>query len=188
MSKKLHISFNSPVILTFTLVSFVALLLNMLTNGYSNALLFSVYRSSPLSPFTYLRLVGHVFGHASWEHFFGNMTLFLVIGPMLEEKYGSKALMLVILTTAIFTGAIHCLLFPNVQLLGASGVVFAFILLASFTGFQSGTIPMTFLLVAFIYIGGQLYDAITLRDNISNLTHILGGGVGSAVGYFLNRR
>ena len=44
MSKK--IQYNSPVILTFAIVSFGALLLNMITNGWSNRLLFSVYRSS----------------------------------------------------------------------------------------------------------------------------------------------
>ena len=50
------------------------------------SLLFSVYRSSFLNPFTYFRLIGHVFGHADWEHFLGNITLILVVGPLLEEK------------------------------------------------------------------------------------------------------
>lgn len=43
-----------------------------------------------LSPLFYVRLFGHVLGHASWDHFTGNILLILVIGPMIEEKYGSK--------------------------------------------------------------------------------------------------
>ena len=186
-AKSLRIVFNSPVVLTFSLICLAALLLGKMTGGASTKLLFSVYRSSLADPFTYLRFIGHVFGHANWEHFIGNITLLLVIGPMLEEKYGSSNILFVILTTALVTGIVNFNLFPHVQLLGASGVVFAFILLTSFSSFKEGTIPVTFILVAIIYIGGQLYDAVFVRDNISNLTHILGGCVGSALGYVMEK-
>lgn len=78
-------------------------------------------------------------------------------------------------------------IFPHVQLLGASGVVFAFILLASLTSIEEEKIPLTFILVALIYIGQQVYDGIFIRDNVSNLTHILGGIVGSGLGYVMNK-
>lgn len=51
--------------------------------------------------------------------------LILVVGPLLEEKYGSGAIASVIITTALVTGIVHWLLFPGTMLLGASGVVFA---------------------------------------------------------------
>lgn len=79
-------------------------------------------------------------------------------------------------------------LFPSVALCGASGVVFAFILLTSFTGFKNGEIPISFILVALIFIGQQVYEGIAVRDNISNMSHILGGVVGSVIGYRLNRK
>ena len=185
--KHLRISFNSPVVLTFTFICLVALLLGKLTNGASTAAVFSVYRSSLLSPLTYVRFFGHVFGHAGWDHFFGNITFLLVIGPMLEEKYSSENLLFVILCTALVTGLVNFIFFPHVQLLGASGVVFAFILLASFSGFRDGAIPATFLLVAVIYIGGQIYSAVTVEDNISNMAHIVGGAVGSVLGYIMEK-
>ena len=119
------------------------------------------------------------------EHFLGNITLLLVIGPMLEEKYGSLNILFVILATAVITGVVNFVFFPNVQLLGASGVVFAFILLSSFVSIKEGTIPVTFILVAVIYIGGQIYDGIFVQDDVSNLTHIVGGAVGSALGYVM---
>ena len=185
--KKFKISFNSPVVLGFTLICFAVLILDKLTGGGSTLHLFSVYRSSLLNPLTYIRFLGHVVGHAGWAHFFGNIMMLLVVGPLLEEKYGSSNLLFVILATALVTGIIHFIFFPQVMLLGASGVVFAFILLASITSIKDGAIPLTFILVAAIYIGQQVYEGVAVQDNVSNLTHIIGGLTGSALGYVLNK-
>lgn len=186
--QKFKVSFNSPVILGFAAISFIALILGLITGGWTNTMLFSVYRSSMLNPLTYIRFVGHIFGHAGWEHFMGNMMLILVVGPLLEEKYGSSNLLFVILAAALVTGIANFTLFPRVQLLGASGVVFALILLSSFTGLNEDGIPLTFILVAALYIGQQIYQGIFVDDNVSNLTHILGGLVGAGLGYVLNKK
>ena len=185
--KKIRLSFNSPVILGFTLACFIVLILDKVTGSASTRAFFSVYRSSLASPFTYIRFFGHVLGHASWDHFFGNIMMLMVVGPLLEEKYGSANILFVILATALVTGVINFIFFPHVQLLGASGVVFAFILLASLTSIEEEKIPLTFILVALIYIGQQVYDGLFIRDNVSNLTHILGGIVGSSLGYVMNK-
>lgn len=182
------ISFNSPVVLTFTFICFVAWLLGVITDHATTNLLFSVYNSSLMNPFTYIRFIGHIFGHANFEHFMGNIMLILVIGPLLEEKYGKRNLIIVILVTALITGIINFVFFPNIQLLGASGVVFAFILLSSFTHFKEGKIPLTFILVAVIYIGQEIYSGFFVNDNISNLTHIAGGIVGSGFGFLANKK
>ena len=107
---------------------------------------------------------------------------------MLEEKYGSRALLEVMGITAVVTGLVNYIFFWNVGLCGASGVVFAFIILASFTGFKEGEIPLTFILVAVIFLGQQVYEGIAVKDNISNMAHIVGGIVGAIVGYWLNKR
>lgn len=185
--RKIKVSFNSPVVIWFTLICFAALVLGWITKGWTTDAFFSVYRSSLLSPLTYVRLVGHVFGHAGWEHFIGNIMMLLIVGPLLEEKYGSSNILFVILATALVTGIVHCLFFPHVQLLGASGVVFAFILLSPFTSVKEGSIPITLILVAVLYIGGQIYSGIITSDNISQLTHILGGCVGAGLGYVMHK-
>lgn len=185
--KQLKISFNSPVILGFTLICLLSLLLGYLTKGTSTYTLFSVYRSSLLNPLTYIRLIGHVFGHANWQHFIGNIMLILVVVPLLEEKYGSSNMIVVILSTALVTGIVNIILFPHIRLLGASGVVFALILLSSFTSIKDGSIPMTFILVAVVYIGGQVYNGLFVHDNVSNLTHIIGGIIGASLGYVMNK-
>ncbi len=186
-SFKLKLSFNSPVILGFTMICLAALLIDQITGGQSNRILFSVYRSSLFHPLTYFRFIGHIFGHAGFSHFLGNIMMILVVGPLLEEKYGSANIAFVILATALTTGIVHYIFFPNVRLLGASGVVFALILLASFASFQEGYIPLTFLLVAFLYIGQQVYEGIFVSSNVSNLTHILGGFVGAGLGFVMNK-
>ncbi|HCM91863.1 MAG TPA: rhomboid family intramembrane serine protease, partial [Lachnospiraceae bacterium] len=107
-------------------------------------------------------------------------------GPMLEEKYGPVMLGRIIIITALVTSLINFIFFPSVAMCGASGIVFAFIILASFTGFKNGEIPLTFILVAVLYIGQQIIEGITITDNVSNTAHIIGGVVGSVVGYRLN--
>lgn len=186
--KKLKITFNSPIILGFAAICLIATILNYITLGVSNELLFMTYHTSLTSPMTYVRFVTHVFGHADWTHFIGNMSYILLLGPMLEEKYSSAVLIEVIVITAVITGLINYVFFPQYALCGASGVVFAFILLSSFTSFKEGEIPLTFILVAFLYIGQQVVQGITLDDNVSNMAHIIGGMVGGAVGYALNKK
>ena len=185
--RKFKVSFNSPVILTFTIVCAITLLLNWITKGYTNTHFFSVYRSSWVSPLTYVRLFGHIVGHADLNHFVGNIMLILVVGPMLEEKYGSSNIVFVILATALATGIAHLIFVPGYSLLGASGVVFAFIMLSSFTCIKEKEIPLTFILVAVLYIGEQVYQGLFVQSNISNLSHILGGFMGSGLGYVMHK-
>ena len=186
--KKRRITFNSPVVLSFVIISFGAMVLNYLTAGVSNRLLFMTYHSSLASPLTYVRFFTHVLGHQGWSHYIGNMMYLLLLGPMLEEKYGSRAIIEVILITGLVTGIVTWLIFPNIALCGASGVVFAFIMMTSFTSFKEGEIPVTVILVAVIYIGQQIYEGLFVQDNISNMAHILGGIVGAVAGYTLNKK
>ena len=113
--------------------------------------------------------------------------IILIVGPLLEEKYGSSNILFVILVTAIVTGLVNFIVFPHTQLLGASGVVFALILLSSFTSIKEGSIPLTFIIVTIVYIGQQVYEGLFLKDNVSNLTHIIGGVVGAWFGYTMTK-
>ena len=122
------------MVLTFFLLSFGVLLLDGATAGWSTSHLFCVYRSSLKDPLFYIRLFGHVLGHADLDHFLNNMLLFLVIGPPMEEKYGSLPLLKAIVLTAFVSGLLQCILFPGVALLGASGIVFMLIMLSSLSG------------------------------------------------------
>ena len=176
--------YNSPVILTMTLISAVALLLNWITHGWSNAMLFTVYRTKLTDPLLYLRLFTHALGHANYSHFIGNYMLILLVGPMMEEKYGSKLMLKMALITALVTGLIQIIFFPLDHLCGASGIVFMLILLSSFANYKKGSIPITLILVAIIFLSGEIIDAIAKpSDGISQMAHIIGGTFGMLFGW-----
>lgn len=174
--------YNSPVTLTFALISLASLLLGDITHGFSTNLLFCAYNSAWTDPFTYIRLFGHVLGHASWSHFSGNMVLFLVLGPMLEEKYGSKSFLKMIVITAFVSGIFYMVFYPNNALLGASGIVFMMIVLSSAAGMVEGRIPITLILVVLIYVGGEIISGFGSVDGIAHAAHILGGLCGAGFG------
>lgn len=184
----IKLQFNAPVILMFTILSLAALITGNLTNGWSTTKFFSIYRFTPGDFFGYIRLFGHVLGHVNWEHYMGNMVLLLVVGPPLEEKYGSWNMLWCILFTALVSGIVHCIWDPNTALLGASGVVFMLIMLSSLAGMRDGAIPITLILVAVIYLGGELVAAFTAKDSISQLTHIVGGLCGTFLGFLMSHR
>ena len=182
----MKISYNAPVALTFALLSLLALAANYFTGGWANARLFSVYQCSLADPLAWLRFFGHVLGHSDYAHYIGNMVLILVLGPNLEDRFGSWNVLWAILFTALVSGLVQFLFFPSTALLGASGIVFMMILLSSFGGVRNGTIPTTLILVAIFYLGGELWDAIFVKDNISQLTHIIGGLCGTVLGFALS--
>ena len=59
-------------------------------------------------------------------------------------------------------------------------------MLVSFIDFREEEISITFILVAAIFIGQQVYEGIAVQNNISNIAHIFGGIVGAIIVYGLN--
>src|SRR5262249_36207043 len=129
----------------------------------------------------YIALIGHILGHANWEHLLGNFMLILLIGPILEERYGSLSLLVMILITALVSGFVDVAL--GKASLGASGIDFMMILIASTANIRQGEIPLTFIAVAIIYLGGEVTQAVRNDDNVSHLGHIIGGLSGAAFGF-----
>jgi membrane associated rhomboid family serine protease len=94
---------------------------------------------------------------------------------------------LMILVTALVTGLVNIISSPH-YLLGASGIVFMLIILASIVNIRGGSIPLTFILVAIIFIGKEVSDGLLKPDNVSQLTHIVGGLVGAVFGFRIKKR
>jgi membrane associated rhomboid family serine protease len=113
-----------------------------------------------------------------------NFTFILLIGPILEEKYGSSRLLLMILFTGLVTGLLQVAVFTD-GLMGASGIVFMMIILGSFVNVRSGDIPLTFILVAVLFLGREVVQALG-EDQISQFAHIIGGICGGIFGFALN--
>lgn len=172
---KFRISYNAPVVLTFALMAVVVRVLGdtvtqdwFATKGYLDGLQ------------SYVVLITHILGHGNWDHLIGNFMLILLLGPILEERYGSLSLLMMIIVTALVSGLVDVAL--GDRTLGASGIVFMMILLASTANIKQGEIPLTFIAVAVIYLGAELAKSFE-KDNVSQLGHILGGVSGAVFGF-----
>lgn len=177
-----YFQYNSILILTYFFLSVGTLILKYVTLGKSNTILFSSYRSSPFNPLTYIRLFTHVLGHENWKHLSNNFLYILLIGPMLEEKYGTYNLLVMILITAAIIGIINSIL-GNKRILGASGIVYMFIIMSSFVNIQTGKVPITLILIFIFYIVNEIIDGMFKEDNVSHLGHIIGALCGGFFGY-----
>ena len=183
--------YNSPVILTFSLICLLVLFVPMLRpffpDGSSGAFGHFFYVDKGFNTvLDYLTLITYVFGHADEAHLMGNLTFILLLGPIAEEKYGGASLGWMIIVTAIVTAMVHLFMLPGTALLGASGIVFMLIILVSFTNVHRGQIPVTFVLVAILFIGKEVLASME-SDNISQLAHIIGGVCGGIFGYTIGK-
>ena len=175
----MRIKYNSPIILTYAILSICILF-------FCNSGLLAKYFSSPArlsfsDPYFYLRLISYIAGHGSWSHLIGNLMIILLIGPLLEEKYGSGKLLEMILITAVATGVLNAFLFSN-SLIGGSGIAFMLILLSSFSNIRSKEIPLTFIIIALLYIGSEVVSTLKI-DRISQFSHLAGGFIGAGYGF-----
>lgn len=176
----MQLQYNSPVVLTYTFICTIILLISSFMPPVMS--LFTVYPTMSLTnPVDYFRLFSHAIGHGDWAHLFGNFTLILLLGPMLEEKYGSANLLTMMFLTALITGILNVIFFSS-GLLGASGIVFMMILLSSMTNLRQGRLPLTFLLVVILFLGKEVVN-IFQNNNISEFAHIVGGICGAVFGF-----
>jgi membrane associated rhomboid family serine protease len=181
----MRIKYNAPTVLTYTFICVIVLALSQtIFRGLAEYWCMVPGRGDFYSGSfrCWLTLLTHVAGHENWTHLLSNFAFILLIGPILEESYGGRSLLLMILLTALVTGILNVLFFRT-ALMGASGVVFMMILLASFTNFNKGEIPLTFILVLALYLGRELVNAFS-SNNISEFAHIAGGFCGSLFGFF----
>ncbi len=184
----MKIRYNAPVTLSFALLSTLVLVLGQLTGGSVILSFFSIPAKGMFdaaNPVHYLRLFTHIAGHANWLHLLSNFSFILLLGPILEEKYGKGPLLIMIVTTALVTGVLNVIFLPT-GLLGASGIVFMMILLISFTNIKKGEIPLTFILVVFLFLAKEIINAFQ-ENTVSEFAHIAGGICGSLFGFFQTR-
>ena len=176
----MKLKFNSPVVLGFSLICVAVFFLDKIVLGQLIPY-FALGHVSFSNPVSLITLFTHVIGHASLEHLIGNLTFVLLLGPIIEEKFGDRRTLFMMVLTALATGMLNILFF-HTGLMGASGIVFMFILLVSFTNTKSGEIPLTFILIAILFIGKEILQSLQ-SDQISQFARVIGGIVGSVFGF-----
>jgi membrane associated rhomboid family serine protease len=185
--RRIRLHYNAPVVLTFSLLALAVLIVDVWLGGrlirgfFVTAPPFSVF-----DPLDYFRLVSHTLGHGGLGHLFSNLTMILLLGPILEERYGSENMLKMIVLTGFFVGLLNTLTSRN-GLLGASSIVFMFITLISIVDLRRGTIPVSFLLVAIVFVGNEVINAFG-PDNVSQAGHIAGALLGALFGFTLSDR
>ena len=177
----MKIQYNSKLILTYFFTCLFVFILNKFTIGKTNKWFFSTYPSSIINPLTYFRLIGHSIGHDSLLHFTNNFMYILLIGPLLEEKFGSMNLLLMMIITSLVIGLFNNI-FTRHILLGSSGIVYMFITLSSGVNIQNGHIPLTMILICIFYVVNEISNLFlefaSKSKNVSHFSHLLGAVCG----------
>ena len=112
-----------------------------------------------------------------------NFLYILLIGPMVEEKYGSRNLLIMIGITSFITGMLNSI-FTKKRILGASGIVFMLIILSSFVNVKEG-IPLTLILICLFYVADEIIKMIIRKDNVSHMGHLIGAICGFIFGFLI---
>lgn len=178
----MRITFNAPFILTFTLIATIVLSLSLIF-GYSFSFLSlnGVFDSHSWQSYTGIFL--YPISHISIQHLVGNFGIILLLGPILERKFGWKRLLLMCLATTLVIAIVHILISDS-RLIGASGLVFMFIVLASLIDSTGKDIPLTFILVSVLFLGQEIIGSFR-DDSVSQMAHIFGGLMGILFRYTL---
>lgn len=175
--------YNSPVILTYFFICLIILMIDKLCKGKFIATFFTTYKNdSLLNPLTYFKLISHSLGHTDWDHLYSNFIKILLIGPLIEEKYGSINLLIAMIITSLIIGIINKL-FGKGGILGASGVAYMLILLSSFVNMENGKIPITLTLIILFFVVDEVIKLFRRKkDGVSHLGHITGAICGVVFG------
>ena len=157
---------DAPVVLGFAFVCCAVFFVNVVAPGTNVFVACPPFRmASPLNPLTYLRLLTHTVGHTGYDHLKGNMVNLLLVGPASEKEFGSMNLLKIMFYVAVSSAVAHMALGPaNGYQLGASGVVFALILLNSLLSAHSGVVPLTFLLTAGLWVSDEVFRFFFAQD------------------------
>ena len=148
--------------------------------------------------------------HSSTGHLTGNISIILLLAPMVEGRLGSRAFVGLLVFTSVVGGLANAILSSR-GIIGASGIVFMLIMLTPLalsapaaprppaspnggveTVFSSlvrpatkaNHLPVTFVLLFALYVGKEL-TLMFSDDGVSHLGHLVGGLCGAGVGLVL---
>ena len=169
----IKVAYDAPVTLTFVIVCAVIFLINLLlaksgkAEGLQKLLASPTAQSGSLpfivkSPVSYLRLLFYMFGAGdgaagSASVLFTNLILIMLLGPAMEERYGSVIIGIMIFVSALFSGVLNAC-FCDASLVGAVPVVSMMIFLNAFMSFSKKKFPLSFAAVMILFVVLQIFS------------------------------
>ncbi len=184
----LKFSYDAPVTLSFVIICALLFLLNTLVikNGALGKILASPTTQAGALPFilkqpvSYLRLLLYIFGSGEVNNFITYILIVLLLGPAMEERYGSVIIGIMIFVAALFSGVLNAC-FCVESLTGPVPVVCMMIFLTAFMSFSNKTVPITFLATIIFFV----YFSITSGIGAVRLIICIAGGLCGSLFAFL---
>lgn len=170
---KFNFFYDSPVSQSFVIFTVFLFLLDIIffkLKINSNFLLSPTAKSGVL-PFafgdikTWFRLFLYVFGGTDKVLLFTNLLFIVLIGPSMEERYGSFIIGIMFLVSTFFTGVLNSCFCKN-SLAGCSNVVFTLLILNALSYFKKQTVCATSVSMVLLFICREFF--------ISNVNGVLG--------------
>lgn len=128
-------------------------------------------------PISYLRLFLYVFGFASPQLLITDLIFIMLLGPSIEERYGSIVIGIMMAVSALFSGVLNAC-FCATSLRGASCIIFMLIFLNSFMTLSKKKIPVSFIFVLILYVLREFFEKKS-AGAVGILICIAGGLCGS---------
>lgn len=164
----LRVSYDAPVTLTFVIISTIIFLLSFFLAKAGKADGLVKIFTSPTAqtgalpfivkqPLSYLRLLVYIFGTDQANALFTNLILIMLLGPAMEERYGSVIIGIMIFVSALFSGVLNAC-FCESSLVGAVPVVSMMIFLNAFMSFSKKKFPLSFAAVMIFFIVIQVFS------------------------------
>jgi len=179
---------NAPVTLGFALICIVVHILTLNGQAMTITRMLAVHdRWDGLSLAQYTSFWTHCLVHNDYQHLKGNMTMLLLVGPSVEHNFKSRKVLWIMCIVSLVSALVHIVVGKsNTHQLGASGIVFSFILLNSLSSAKKGEIPVAFVITMILYMGDEMVKFVWPTDNISHHAHLTGGAVGAAAGFYIH--
>ena len=145
--------------------------------------IFSLVPSYILYRHYYWQFLTYMFTHATVSHFIFNMLSLYIFGAAVERRIGSREFLLYYLLTGVLSGVASYAMFymanTNTVLLGASGAIYALLMLFSVLYPKSviyvfGLIPVQAPLLIILYFIIELISGLTSHDGVAHMTHLSG--------------
>ena len=145
--------------------------------------IFSLVPSYILYRRYYWQFLTYMFTHATVSHFIFNMLSLYIFGTAVERRVGSREFLLYYLLTGVLSGLASYAMFyvanTNTVLLGASGAIYALLMLFSVLYPRSviyvfGLIPVQAPLLIILYFIIELISGLTAHDGVAHMTHLSG--------------
>lgn len=191
---KINFAYDSPVALSFAIITILLFVMNALvTKGRIDVFFYAPTNSGGAFPFnlkdvaSYLRLVLYQFGYFDLSFLFADLIIILLLGQILEERYGSVIMGLMMFFSTLFSGVLNAC-FGKEKLCGAASIVIMMVFLNALTSISKkkvsvlsvATIVLVICREIFARNGGFLQSGVTSGVVTGS---VVSGGAGVKSGF-----